>query len=105
MPRLNFRRSSDCSPCFVFAVCETVSTQRLLEPASTSRPKSDRERSCSTQQQLRLFKMDTMGVDCHPCARKQVQNVRFARREQGIGQGRSSGQKEAAGERFEVGFD
>jgi len=29
--------------------------------------------------------MDTMGVDCHPCASKQVQNVRFARREQGLG--------------------
>ena len=39
----------------------------------------------STQQQLRLFKMDTMGVDCHPCASKQVQIVRFARREQGLG--------------------
>ena len=60
-------------------------TSSGLERASTSRPKSDRGRSCSTQQQLRLFKMDTMGVDCHPCASKQVQNVRFARREQGLG--------------------
>ena len=52
-----------------------------------SRPKSDRARAklYSTQKQLRLFKMDTMGVDCHPCASKQVQNVRFARREQGLG--------------------
>ena len=64
-----------------------------LEPASTSRPKSDRGRSCSTQQQLRLFKMDTMGVDCHPCASKQVQNVRFARREQGLGRADRRGKR------------
>ena len=75
-----------------------------LERGCTSRPKSDRGRSCSTQQQLCLFKMDTMGVDCHPCASKQVQNVRFARREQEWA-GPIVGAKGAAGERFEVGFE
>ena len=38
--------------------------------------------------------MDTMGVDCHPCASKQVvQNVRFARREQGLGRADRRGKK------------
>ena len=53
--------------------------------SSISRPKSDRGRSCSTQQQLRLFMMDTMDVDCHPCASKQARIVKFACREQGLG--------------------
>ena len=53
-----------------------------------------------------MFKMDTMGVDCHPCASKQVQNVRFARREQGLGRADRRGKKRrAAGERFEVGLE
>ena len=47
--------------------------------------KSDRGRSCSIQQQLRLFRMDTMDVDCHPCASKQEQIVKFACGEQGLG--------------------
>ena len=37
------------------------------------------------QQQLRLFRMDTMDVDCHPCASKQEQIVKLACREQGLG--------------------
>ena len=53
--------------------------------SSISRPKSDRGRSCSIQQHLRLFRMDTMDVDCHPCASKQEQIVKFACREQGLG--------------------
>ena len=53
--------------------------------SSISRPKSDRGRSCSIQQQLRLFRMDTMDVDCHPCASKQEWIVKFACREQGLG--------------------
>jgi len=50
-----------------------------------SRPKSDRGRSCSTQQQLRLFRMHTVDVDCNPCASKQARIVKFACREQGLG--------------------
>ena len=66
-------------------------TRRARAPASgsgtssISRPKSDRGRSCSIQQQLRLFRMDTVDVDCHPCASKQEQIVKFACREQGLG--------------------
>ena len=42
----------------------------------------------------KLFgRADTMGVDCHPCASKQVQNVRFARREQGLGRADRRGKK------------
>ena len=43
------------------------------------------EASSSIQQQLRLFRMDTMDVDCHPCASKQARIVKFACREQGLG--------------------
>ena len=66
-------------------------TRRAQAPASgsgtssISRPKSDRGQSCSIQQQLRLFRMDTMDVDCHPCASKQEQIVKFACGEQGLG--------------------
>jgi hypothetical protein len=49
--------------------------------------------------------MYTMGVDCHPCASKQVQNVRFACREQGLGTEHANAAKGAAGERVEVGFE
>eukprot|EP00964_Phaeocystis_antarctica_P121833 scaffold85493_cov60-Phaeocystis_antarctica.AAC.3 len=57
---------------------------------STSPSGSDRGRTCSTRQQLRLFTMDSdtmdsVDVDRHPCASKQVWIVRFARREQGWG--------------------
>ena len=50
----------------------------------------DRGHTCSTRQQLRLFTMDSdtmdsVDVDRHPCASKQVWIVRFARREQGWG--------------------
>ena len=45
-----------------------------------------------------------MDVDCHPCASKQEQIVKFACREQGLA-GRSSAPKVAAGERVEVGFE
>jgi len=55
------------------------------EDAPADRNRTAGAAVASTQQQLRLFKMDTMGVDCHPCASKQVQNVRFARRDQGLG--------------------
>ena len=74
---------------------------------SISRPKSDGGRSCSIQQQLRLFRMDSMDVDCHPCASKQEQIVKFACGEQGLGRAgeRPSAPKGAAGERVEVGFE
>ena len=52
---------------------------------STSPSGSDRGRTCSTRQQLRLFTMDSVDVDLHPCASKQVWIVIFARREQGWG--------------------
>ena len=72
---------------------------------SISRPKSDRGRSCSTQQQLRLFRMDTMDVDCHPCASKQARIVKFACREQGLGRAVERSKRSSCGERVEVGFE
>jgi hypothetical protein len=84
-------------------------TAREHHPAAWSGPAPGQHQPTEigprAQQQLRLFKMDSMGVDCHPCASKQVQNVRFARREQGLGTGPIVGAKGAAGERFEVGFE
>ena len=38
--------------------------------------------------------MDTMDVDCHPCASKQEQIVKFACREQGLGRAVEALQKE-----------
>jgi hypothetical protein len=49
--------------------------------------------------------MDTMDVDCHPCASKQMQNVRFARREQGLGRADRRGKKGSWCESLEVGFE
>jgi len=65
----------------------------------------DRGHTCSTRQQLRLFMMDSVDVDHHPCTSKQVWIVRFARREQGWGRVQGDAAKAAAGERFEVGFE
>ena len=53
--------------------------------AAPSRTRSDRGRTWSTKQLLRVIKMDWVDVDRHPCARKQVRIVRFARREHGWG--------------------
>ena len=51
--------------------------------AAPSRSRSDRGRTWSTKQLLRVTKMDGIDVHRHPCARKQVRIVRFARREHG----------------------
>ena len=51
--------------------------------AAPSRSRSDRGRTWSTKQLLRVIKIDWVDVDRHPCARKQVRIVRFARREHG----------------------
>ena len=72
--------------------------------SSISRPKSDRGRSCSIQQHLRLFRMDTMDVDCHPCASKQEQIVKLACREQGLGRAVERSKRSSC-ERVEVGFE
>ena len=53
--------------------------------AAPSRSRSDRGRTWSTKQLLRVIKMDGVDVDRHPCASKQVRIVRFARREHGWG--------------------
>ena len=50
-------------------------------------PRSDRGRTWSAKQLLRVIKMDGVDVDRHPCARKQVRIVRFARREHGWARG------------------
>jgi hypothetical protein len=74
---------------------------------STSPSGSDRGRTCSTRQQLRLFTMDSVDVDHHPCASKQVHvdcEIRAPRA--GMGQGKATLQKQSScGERFEVGFE
>ena len=49
--------------------------------------------------------MDTMDVDCHPCASKQEQIVKFACREQGLGRAVEALQKEQLEKRVEVGFE
>ena len=48
-----------------------------------------------------------MDVDCHPCASKQEQIVKFACREQGLGRAVEALQKEQLekAERVEVGFE
>ena len=53
--------------------------------AAPSRTRSDRGRTWSTKQLLRVIKIDRVDVDRHPCASKQVRIVRFARREHGWG--------------------
>ena len=49
--------------------------------AAPSPSRSDRGRTWSTKQLLRVIKMEGVDVDRHPCASKQVLIVRFARRE------------------------
>ena len=61
--------------------------------AAPSRTRSDRGRTWSTKQLLRVIKIDRVDVDRHPCASKQVRIVRFARREHGWG-GASDAAKE-----------
>jgi len=61
--------------------------------AAPSPSRSDRGRTWSAKQLLRVIKMDGVDVDRHPCARKQVRIVRFARREHGWG-GASDAAKE-----------
>ena len=73
--------------------------------AAPSRTRSDRGRTWSTKQLLRVIKIDRMDVDRHPCASKQMRIMRFARREQGWGRARRRCKRAAAGERFEVGFE
>ena len=51
--------------------------------AAPSRSRSDRGRTWSTKQLLRVIKMEGVDVDRHPCASKQVLIVRFARRKHG----------------------
>ena len=47
-----------------------------------------------------------MDVDCHPCASKQEQIVKFACREQGLGRAVEALQKEQLeNQRVEVGFE
>ena len=53
--------------------------------AAPSPSRSDRGRTWSTKQLLRVIKMEGVDVDRHPCASKQVRIVRFARREHGWG--------------------
>ena len=73
--------------------------------AAPSRSRSDRGRTWSTKQLLRVTKMDGVDVHRHPCARKQVRIVRFARREHGWARGGRRCERAAAGERYEVGFE
>ena len=73
--------------------------------AAPSRSRSDRRRTWSTKQLLRVIKMDRVDLDRHPCSRKQVRIVRFARREHGWAQGGRRCKRAAAGETFEVGFE
>ena len=51
--------------------------------AAPSPSRSDRGRTWSTKQLLRVIKIDRVDVDRHPCASKQVRIMRFARREHG----------------------
>ena len=46
-----------------------------------------------------------MDVDCHPCASKQEQIVKFACGEQGLGRAVERSKKRGAGEMVEVGFE
>ena len=65
--------------------------------AAPSRTRSDRGRTWSTKQLLRVIKMEGVDVDRHPCASKQVRIVRFARREHGWGgAGRATLQKSSS---------
>ena len=48
--------------------------------------------------------MDTMDVDCHPCASKQEQIVKLACREQGLGRAVERSKRSSC-ERVEVGFE
>ena len=73
--------------------------------AAPSPSRSDRGRTWSTKQLLRVIKMEGVDVDRHPCASKQVRIVRFARREHGWARARRRCKRAAAGERFDVGFD
>ena len=57
----------------------------LPATAAPSPSRSDRGRTWSTKQLLRVIKIDRVDVDRHPCASKQVRIVRFARREHGWG--------------------
>ena len=49
--------------------------------AAPSRTRSDRGRTWSTKQLLRVIKIDRKDVDRHPCASKQMRIMIFARRE------------------------
>ena len=73
--------------------------------AAPSRTRSDRGRTWSTKQLLRVIKIDRVDVDRHPCASKQMRIMRFARREHGWARARRRCKRAAAGERFDVGFE
>ena len=73
--------------------------------AAPSRTRSDRGRTWSTKQLLRVIKIDRVDVDRHPCASKQMRIMIFARREHGWARARRRCKRAAAGERFEVGFE
>ena len=73
--------------------------------AAPSPSRSDRGRTWSTKQLLRVIKIDRVDVDRHPCASKQARMVRFARREHGWARARRRCKRARAGERFDVVFD
>ena len=73
--------------------------------AAPSPSRSDRGRTWSTKQLLRVIKIDRVDVDRHPCASKQVRIMRFARREHGWARARRRCKRARAGERFDVVFD
>jgi hypothetical protein len=54
---------------------------RAKTTAAPSRTRSDRGRTWSTKQLLRVIKIDRKDVDRHPCASKQMRIMIFARRE------------------------
>ena len=73
--------------------------------AAPSRTRSDRGRTWSTKQLIRVIKIGRVDVDRHSCASKQMQIMRFARREHGWARARRRCKRAAAGERFDVGFE
>ena len=73
--------------------------------AAPSPSRSDRGRTWSTKQLLRVIKIDRVDVDRHPCASKQMRIMIFARREHGWARARRRCKRAAAGEKFDVGFE
>ena len=83
-------------PVIVVGGGELVAREHHPAAETTAAPspsRSDRGRTWSTKQLLRVIKIEGVDVDRHPCASKQVWIVRFARREHGWG-GASDAAKE-----------